>query len=297
MKNLIVLIFIFLIACNNNTNQVVETMTTGSIHISVESAFKPVFIELINVFQSQYPKVKIYAEYKSESECFKDFQQDSTRLIIVSRPLNMDEFNTFKKYLRYAPRNDIVAYSAIATIINKASKDTQFTWQNLQQILLGKDAKKVVVDGNNLTSTIRFLKDSILQNKEYGTNVLAAKNSEDLLNIISKNNDYIGFVGYNWLNNMDDQKHKKYFEKLTYAAIECNSCNEKGIFAKPAQNTIGMGYYSLTIPVFYILKENFAGVGSNFINFLTLESGQLIFKKSLFLPAKINFYKRNTKLS
>ena len=46
----------------------------------------------------------------------------------------------------------------------------------------------------------------------------------------------------------------------------------------------------------FILKENAAGLGTGFLNFLSLERGQLIFKRSFLVPAKMGFKKRNSLL-
>jgi phosphate transport system substrate-binding protein len=48
--------------------------------------------------------------------------------------------------------------------------------------------------------------------------------------------------------------------------------------------------------MYYILKENSAGLGTGFMNFLSLERGQLIFKRSLLVPAKMNFKVRSGKI-
>jgi len=44
--------------------------------------------------------------------------------------------------------------------------------------------------------------------------------------------------------------------------------------------------------IYYILKENYFGLGSGFANFLESERGQLIFKRAYLGPAKINFLVR-----
>lgn len=77
---------ILLAACNSSTtNAPIETTSEGEINISVEESFKPIIEEQIKVFNSSYPKAKIHVFYKSEIECLKDFTNDSTRMIIITR--------------------------------------------------------------------------------------------------------------------------------------------------------------------------------------------------------------------
>jgi phosphate transport system substrate-binding protein len=49
--------------------------------------------------------------------------------------------------------------------------------------------------------------------------------------------------------------------------------------------------------VYFILKENAPGLGSGFLNFMSLERGQLIFRRSFLVPAKMSFAKRNGMLN
>jgi phosphate transport system substrate-binding protein len=48
--------------------------------------------------------------------------------------------------------------------------------------------------------------------------------------------------------------------------------------------------------LYYILKENYSGVGNNFSNFLVNERGQLIFTKAYLWPARMNFQVRTTEI-
>jgi ABC-type phosphate transport system substrate-binding protein len=43
------------------------------------------------------------------------------------------------------------------------------------------------------------------------------------------------------------------------------------------QANIAMGRYPMVRPLYYILEENYDGLGSGFSNFLIYEKGQLIF--------------------
>ncbi len=69
---------------------------------------------------------------------------------------------------------------------------------------------------------------------------------------------------------------------------------DKGVFAKPSQFTISAGEYSLYRPLYYILKENAVGLGTGFVNYMILERGQLVFRRSYLVPAKMNFTVRKS---
>lgn len=300
MKKYINWVLFFLIfisaSCNNtSTNEMNnDTAQSGTIYISVDESFKPVIEQQIKVFQVSYPKAKIVAEYKAEVECFRDLQEDSTRMIIVARGINEQESNYFKTKLSYTPKQDILAFDAVAVIVNINSKDTVFTLNQLKNILNGKTNIPAIMDGNNATSTVRFLKDSILKGESFGKNVVASNSSNAVVDAIAKMPNAIGFVGISWVGNNDDPKQKEQLNKIKLSLIECVKCEEKGVFAKPSQSTITYGQYPLARPLYYILKEYSEGLGTGFKNFMTNERGQLIFRRAYLAPAKMNLNKRNS---
>lgn len=281
-------ISLFFFNCRNK-NKAYDTPLNGKIYISVDESFKPVISEQIKVHHATYPETQIIASYKSEAACFRDLQSDSTRMIIVSRGLSDDESNYYKQKLSFKPRWDVVAYDAIDVIVNINAKDSIFTLQKLKSYLKGDDTTKVIVlDGKNATSTVRILKDSLLNGKDFGKNVFAAGSSKGVIDYISANPDAIGFVGSSWVGDLDDPEQLGYAKKLRFALVECTKC-EKNVFAKPSQATITTGEYPLFRPLYYILKENASGLGTGFVNYLILEQGQLVFRRSYLVPSQMNF--------
>jgi phosphate transport system substrate-binding protein len=274
-----------------------DTITEGTIHISVEQSFKPIIEQQLKVFASSYPNAHIIPHYKSEIECFKDFAEDSTRMIIVTRGLDKKEEAEYKTHLEFAPTFGILAYNAIAILVNVQAKDSLFSLKDLQDRLLGKNQQQVVMDGNNLTGIVRFLKDSLVKNAAFGKNVKAAKGSAEVIDYIKNHPNAIGFVGMDWIGDTYDKKQDEIRKTVKTALLECTLCAEKGIFAHPTQSTIGKGQYSLSLPIYYILKENAPGLGSGFLNFMSLERGQLIFRRAFLVPAKMGFSKRKGMLN
>ncbi len=283
-------------SCTNSLEKAQDTPNEGFIRISVEESFRPFMEEQLKVFLESNPKAKIEVSYKSEIDCFKDLANDSTRMIFVTRGLNKQEQVEYKKSLSYNPNFAILAYNAVAVLVHKSAKDSVFSLDELSQRLTGKSDKKVVMDGNNLTGIIRFLKDSLVKDAGLGKNVVAAKGSKEVIDYIATHDDAIGFVGMNWIGDGYDPAQVELRKKVKLGLVECTQCIEKGFFSKPSPATISKAQYPLTLPIYYILKENAAGLGTGFLNFLSLERGQLIFKRSFLVPAKMGFKKRNSLL-
>jgi phosphate transport system substrate-binding protein len=286
---------ITLIACSNNPKPASQdTTTTGTIHISAEETFKSILDQQIAVFKSSYPKANFIVEYKSEIECLKDFKQDSTRMIFITRGLNKQEDAAYKNQLGFAPTFGILAYDAVAILVHQNAKDTLFTLSDLRKRLIGENNQQVVMDGSHLTGVVRFLKDSLTKDKPFGKNVMSADGSEAVIDYIKNNPNAIGFVAMNWIGDKYDLKQEKARKYVKTAMLECTLCTEEGLFAQPSQATIGRGEYSMSLPIYYVLKENAPGLGSGLLNFMSLERGQLIFRRAFMVPAKMSFQKRNS---
>lgn len=290
-------VMLILAACNNQTkNSDLQTQANNkNVRISVDESFEPVFREEVKVFESAYPDTKVYVEYKPEAECIRDLEKDSTKIVIISRELSREETKFFDKKIEFKPEFARLAKDAVAVIINVQNADSTFSVSELKNLLAGKGnaGLKVAIDGNTATSTVRYLKDTLLKGGAFGKNITGAKNSEELINYIANTPGAIGFIGISWITNPQSKQQEMAIAKLRMALIECKNC-ESGVFAKPSQQTITFNQYPLVRGLYYVLKENYAGLGSRFVEFLSTERGQLIFRRALLVPTKMPFYQRNT---
>lgn len=288
------LLAFYLTACSTNKIANQDTISSGTIHVSAEESFKPFIDEEIKVFKSSYPEANIIVEYKPEIECLKDFSKDSTRMIFITRGLDKSEEAAFKNQLGFTPTFGILAYNAVAILVHQNAKDSLFTLNDLHDRLVGKNAQQVVMDGSHLTGVVRFLKDSLVKKEAFGKNVMSTEGSAAVIEYIKSNPNAIGFVAMNWIGDSYDAKQVEARKYVKSALLECTLCAEKGLYAQPSQSTIGKGQYSMSLPIYYILKENAPGLGSGLLNFMSLERGQLIFKRAFLVPAKMSFQKRNS---
>lgn len=302
MKETIItaVILLMLSGCSNGPSEnkaIQDSAANHTLQISVDESFEPVIAEQIKVFESAYPDVIMKVGYKPEAECLRDLEKDSTKVIIISRELSRDETKYFDGKIGFKPEFNKLAKDAVVVIINTGNPDSVFTVSELKQLLSGGGNQKlrVAIDGNSATSTVRYLKDSVLKGGSFGKNITGAKNSEDLINYIASTDNAVGFAGISWITNPQSAQQEQALSKVKMALIECKNC-EKGIYAKPSQQTITFDQYPLVRGLYYVLKENYAGLGSRFVEFLTTERGQLIFKRALLVPAQMQFNRRTTNI-
>ncbi|HYJ37587.1 MAG TPA: substrate-binding domain-containing protein, partial [Chitinophagaceae bacterium] len=256
-KLFVYIIPVLVVRCSNPNAGELETTKSGDIHISVDESFKPVIDSQISVFLSSYPNAKVNAHYKSEADCWRDLFRDSlTRLVIVTRAMSAEEEKFFKDSLNYVPREGILAYDAVAVIVNNKAKDSMFTMNEIREILSGTSSYKLrpVMDGTSATSTVRFAIDSILKGKPLGSNVTAARSSEGVIDYVANNEDAIGFIGVSWIGNPEDTNQVSFLKKVRIASIECVSCTRE-TFVKPYQGNIAEKRYPMVRSLYYIIRE------------------------------------------
>lgn len=291
----------FMASCNDGKSEsnFNDSPVQGTIHISVDESFKPVIDEQIKVYETSFPGTHIIAHYKPEAECLKDLFRDTlNRMVIVTRGLTDKEEYFFIDSLKYNPAWNEVASDAIAVLVNAKSTDTLFTIKRLQDQLQGKINRNqnIVFDGLTATSTVRFIIDSVLHGQKFDTSVVkAAKNSNEVIDYIAHNDNAIGMVGIEWIGNPEDTAQVRLLQNVKIAYVQCIACKDSS-FIKPMQVTIMTKKYPLVRGLYYILKENYTGLGAGFVSFLKYERGQLIFNRAYLAPV-MEVHIRNVKLN
>ena len=124
--------FFWCTACNENgtANATPDARDSGTIHISADESFKPVIDEQVKVYESNNPGAKILVQYKPEAACLQDLGVDSIRMIITTRKLMDDETAFVIDSFKIEPESMVIAYDAIAVIVNPASPDSFLQWMN-----------------------------------------------------------------------------------------------------------------------------------------------------------------------
>jgi phosphate transport system substrate-binding protein len=278
-----------------------DTRTSGTIRISVDESFRPVMEEELKVFKASNPKANIIASFKPEVECLKDLSNDSIRMVFVTRGLTYKEVQYYQGRLQYSPSFEILAYDAVAIIVNIQAPDTGFTVDQLSGILQGKPSPQAkvytsVFDGLTATSTVRYALDSVLKGAGFGSgHVFAASNSTGVIDYVANHPDAIGYVGVNWIGNPEDSVQADYRGKVRIASIQCALCPDQP-YLYPTQEQILTNRYSFRRGLYYIMKENYDGLGTGFADFLKYQRGQLIFRRAYLVPAILPFNVRTAKV-
>ncbi len=285
---------LFIISCGNDAQAPADTLSKGKMIISADETYKPIIEEQLRVFDSSYPEADIIVHYKPETECIKDFMNDSVKLILITRDLSTDE-KSFLESKKVVATSLAIAKDAVAVIINNSSPDSVLSKTQIKGILTGQYSQKyTVVFDNQGSSTVRYMLDSIIPGQKLGANVFAAKGNDSVIAYVEKNPNSIGFLGVSYVSDNNDPAGLAFIKNVKVVSV----LNEKTLKPyQPYQAYIAPNDYSLTRNLYYIHRQTYPGIAVGFANFLAKERGQLIFKQARLFPLRMNIIFRSAEVN
>lgn len=271
-----------------------DTMTSGEISISADETYRPIIQEQLEVFDSSYPDAHIHVTYKPESECIKDLLNGSAKLVLITRDLTDAEKQVAEADKIITTALDI-AKDAVTVVLNKDNPDTVFGISQLKGILTGTSNKayKVVFD-NTGSSTLRYIRDSLIPGEQLAENVYAAKGNDSVIQYVASTVDAIGFVSVSHVSDYNDPEGLAFIDEVRVASIY-NDSLEKSY--KPYQAYIAPDWYPLTRKLYYVHSQTYPGLAQGFAKFLREQRGQLIFKQARLFPTRVNIIFRQAEVN
>ncbi len=294
-KILSLFVLLLLISCNSKKEEVLDTPTSGKITISVDETFAPIIKSQIDTFEKLYPDAKINVKYTNQIKAFEDLMGDSSRAIIVTRPLNKEELDYFAK-LEIIPHVVKICYDAVAVIVNKQNADTCFTMDQLKKIVSGEittwnqinpksnlGTLQTIFDNGN-SSTYSYLKERF--SNAVSKKLFAVKDNEQVIEYVTKNKGALGIIGVNWISDFNDTTVVHFRDNINVVGIKSDVPNsDPQMFYKPFQAYIALKHYPLCREVYLLSREARTGLATGLTAFIASDKGQRIFLKSGLVPA------------
>ncbi|MEM6764834.1 MAG: substrate-binding domain-containing protein [Bacteroidota bacterium] len=277
-----------------------ESSTSGNITIAVDETYQPIIESAIETFQGTYPDAHINAIYQPGEKAVESMlNSDTIRLVITSRELSQTEKNYLVNQSTSA-KTSRIATDAIAFITHPDNPVNRMASFELEDVLTGKiqrwdEASKrgkkediTITFDNALSSTLKFLRDSVLTERELTTeNIFASNSNPEVIAYVAKSPNALGIIGVPWISDQDDEKVVGFLEKVNVLAIvpeyECSFSSEYAAF-QPYQAFIKQNCYPYSRGIYTILRESHFGLGSGFVAYLAHDQGQRIFHKAGLVP-------------
>lgn len=200
---------------------------------------------------------------------FSSLVEGTTDIAQASRKIKFVEIQKLKEEGKII-KEVIVAYDALAIVVNPKNKVTNLTRNQLEEIFTGKITNWKQVGGADLeivpysretsSGTYEFFKVSVLKNKNYMNGIMSMPATGSIIQSVGQTPGAIGYVGLAYLNSSVKAIHVSYDDGETYEA--------------PSVRNAKQGTYPIVRPLyFYYVLESETKV-KPFIDYLLSSVGQ-----------------------
>lgn len=288
---LFVLAITLLAGCRerDKSGNILDTPTSGSIRIAVDESLRPLMDAEISTFEALYKRANIDPLYLPEADAVNALLSDSVRLAVVTRTFTKEE-EDFLRSQKIIPREEAVALSAVALIVNRNNPDTMITVDQLRALLQGKISRwsdlgsrnnagiEIVFDNPN-SGLIRHIKDSVAQVETLPGNTFAVENNEAVIDYVSQSENALGLIGLEWISDKDDSTTNSFLDRIRVMSVAGDSAH-----FKPYQAYLALKHYPLARRITILSREARSGLGTGFMAFVASERGQRIVLKAGLVP-------------
>lgn len=246
----------------------------------------PVSQEAAEVYMTLNPQARVTVTGGGSGVGISALMDGTTDIAMASRSVKFNErvkISRSGKQLREA----VVAYDALAVIVNPSNPITHLTREQLEAIFRGKvtnwnqvtdlytgrrgpDMKIIVYSRETSSGTYEFFKTSVLHEKNYMAGVLSMPATGAVIQSVSQTKGAIGYVGMAYIN-----RNVKAV-KVSYDGKH---------FVYPNMDMGRRHIYPIIRELYYYYTADKAGVVEPFIRFLLSPKGQQIVMKSGYVPA------------
>lgn len=278
--------------------------------VACDESFECIIEQEINVYEYIYPKQDVLSYYLPENQCIDSIMaMGSVKSAVITRPLTEKEVAYLRSNKKIVHQQKI-AVDALALIVNPENPVEILSKKDIAEILSGEVTRwdqvepcklgeiDVVFDHSG-SSTVKYMRDSILGGAQMGAHVSAVKNNPEVFKAVASNRNAIGIIGVSWISS-DLSGRQKSVDELA-AAVEKSDTTALGFSEdvkvlkirgngevtayKPYQAYIYSGEYPLYRSVWMVNTSPGGTVNHRFYSFVTGFQGQKIIQMTGILPA------------
>lgn len=300
----------------------------SSMTMVCDEAFKNIMEQEVEVFEYVYPNNFVLCEYVPQAVAVDSLLSGNTRNAVIGRDITKTERAALRKKFS-SVRSMKIAVDAVALIVNPENDISTLSVKEIGQILSGEitrwdqispegaDAPINVVFDDRGSGLATYMRDSVLNGREFGPNVVSIGSVEKVFETVKERKDAMGVIGVSWLtrslNERDTTDIASRVEDLQKGeAVNGIEINERmdnsgvkvlsvmrndALSYKPYQQYIYDGNYPLTRPIYIISTAGTVGAAHKFYTFITSNDGQRLIMRTGIMPARmqINIYEVTTK--
>ena len=239
----------------------------------------PLTQELAEQYLEKNPDAELIVTGGGSGVGIAALPENTTDIAMASRRIKFGEKMKFAETGLDA-REVIVAYDALAIVVNPSNPVDRLTREQLEAIFRGKitnwkdvggeDRKIVVYSRETSSGTYEFFKESVLDNKNYMSSILSMPATGAIIQSVKQTKGAIGYIGLAYLN--------RYVKPLEV------SYDGGRHFAAPSVGTAADGSYPIVRPLYYYYDAEKESLVSPFVSYVLSPAGQQSVLEQGFVP-------------
>lgn len=265
----------------------VVTLQASGQKIKGSDTVLPVSQECAEAYMKQNPSARVTVTGGGSGVGISALMDGTTDIAMASRSVKFGEkvkISRSGKKLREA----VVAYDALAVIVNPSNPISNLTRAQLEAIFRGKvtnwnqvkdpltgkrgpNMKIIVYSRETSSGTYEFFKTSVLHEKNYMAGVLSMPATGAVIQSVSQTNGAIGYVGMAYVN-----------KRVKALKVSYDGKN----FVYPNMQNGRKHTYPIIRELYYYYTADKARKAEPFIRFILSPKGQAIVAASGYVPAK-----------
>ncbi|GIZ09951.1 phosphate ABC transporter substrate-binding protein [Flavobacterium sp. UMI-01] len=193
----------------------------------------------------------------------------TTDIAMASRDLKTEEKLKFSES-KVEIEKVIIAYDALAVIVNPNNKVSQLTREQLEKIYTGEiknwkevggdDEKIVAYSRESSSGTYEFFKEEVMDKKNYASDILSLPATGAIVQAVGQTKGAIGYVGLAYETKEVKQLSVSYDQGKNYVAPSVESAKDKT--------------YPISRPLFYMYNKTNAAKVKSIIDYAISAEGQ-----------------------
>lgn len=229
-------------------------------------------------YMKLHPKARLTVTGGGSGVGISALLSGTTDIAMASRKMKFDEKAKFQQAGKMQVEK-IIAYDALAVIVNKSNTVAQLTRQQLEDIYTGKitnwkqvggaDMAIVVYSRETSSGTYEFFKEHVMKNKNYKNSVLSMPATGAIIQSVSQTKGAIGYVGLAYLNNEVKALKVSYDGKTFVLPSFANAKNKS---------------YPIVRPLFFYYEKKTEAKVTPFIDYVLSTAGQKIVSDVGYIP-------------
>lgn len=268
-RNVLLLITLFISALSINAQRIKGSDTV--LPVSQETAEK---------FMNQNSAARVTVTGGGTGVGISSLMDNTCDIAMASRQIKFSEKMKLKE-AKQDVTEVIIAYDALAVIVNPSNPVNKLTRKQLEEIFRGKitnwkqvggpDMKIVAYARETSSGTYEFFKESVLQDKNYMSHILSMPATGAIIQSVSQTKGAIGYVGLAYLN-----------RRVKAIAVSYDG----KVYTEPTIENGTKKTYPIVRPLYYYYNNKNKQTVTPFIDYVLSSEGQNIIKNGGYIPVK-----------